>query len=52
MPYTISSIALSPIVDVFPYFGENMAITDNFKPIIKQDEELEEVYSSDEEETE
>lgn len=52
VPYTTVSVVLSSIVDVFPYFEENKVIPANLKPIIKQDEELEEVYNSDEEETE
>lgn len=51
VPYQVTSISISPIVDVFPYFGEQgMPIPSNLKPIEKnQDDELEEVYNSDEE---
>lgn len=51
VPYQITSLTLSPIVDVFPYFGETTAIPSNLKPIVKEqpEEEPEEVYNSDDE---
>ena len=50
VPYHTVSIGISQIVDVFPYFGNDQAIPSNLKPIVKeQDDELEEVYNSDEE---
>lgn len=49
VPYQITSISISQIIDVFPYFGEQgAAIPANLKPIVKN-EELEEVYNSDDE---
>lgn len=51
VPYQITALTLSPIVDVFPYFGEKASIPANLKPIVKdRPEELEEVYNSDDEE--
>lgn len=54
VPYQVTSISISPIMDVFPYFGEQgMPIPSNLKPIEKnEDDELKEVYNSDEEESE
>lgn len=51
VPYQVTSISISPIVDVFPYFGkQGMPIPSNLKPIEKnEDDQLEEVYNSDEE---
>lgn len=52
VPYQITQLVLSPIVDVFPYFGNDQAIPGIVKPIVKEqpdDNELEEVYNSDEE---
>lgn len=50
VPYQITALTLSPIVDVFPYFSKETAIPSNLKPIVKeQPEELEEVYNSDDE---
>lgn len=50
VPYQITALTLSQIVDVFPYFGNKTAIPGNLKPIVKeQPEELEEVYNSDDE---
>ena len=45
VPYQITSLVLSPIVDVFPYFDENTAIPSNLKPIEKECV----VYDSEEE---
>ena len=47
VPYQITSLVLSNIVDVFPYFEENAAIPSNLKPIVKENV----VYDSEEEET-
>lgn len=33
VPYHISSLSVSPIVDVFPYFAADSAIPSNLKPI-------------------
>ena len=55
IPYRIDMLVISPIVDVFLYFGEGREpIPSNLKPIVKEpslfdNEELEEVYNSDEE---
>lgn len=51
VPYQITSLVLSPIVDVFPYFGNDTVIPDNLKPIVKisAEEVFPEVYNSDEE---
>jgi len=48
VPYSITSLVLSPIVDVFPYFEENKAIPSNLKPIEKECV----AYDSEEEENE
>lgn len=48
VPYQITALTLSAIVDVFPYFGENKAIPVNFIPIVKEQPE-EVVYNSDNE---
>ena len=54
VPYQITSLVLSSIVDVFPYFDENKTIPSNLKPIVKypSEEVFPEVYNSDEEEPE
>ena len=51
VPYQITSLQLSPIVDVFPYFGNDTSIPANLKPIVKvpAEEVFPEVYNSDEE---
>lgn len=50
VPYQITALTLSAIVDVFPYFGNETDIQSNLKPIVKkQPEELEEVYNPDDE---
>ena len=51
VPYQVTSLALSPIVDVFPYFESNTAIPSNLKPIVKAPAEdiFPEVYNYDEE---
>lgn len=37
VPYQVTSISISPIVDVFPYFGEQgVPITGNLKPIVNE----------------
>jgi hypothetical protein len=40
VPYKITSLAISNIVDVFPYFGEevNKQIPSNLKPIVKAED--------------
>jgi hypothetical protein len=45
VPFQITSIAISPIVDVFPYFASDSAIPSNLKPIAKDglDEMMEEI---------
>lgn len=45
VPYQITLLVLSPIVDVFPYFDENKAIPSNLNPIEKECV----VYDSEEE---
>ncbi len=47
VPYQITSLVLSNIVDVYPYFDENKAIPSNLKPIVKENV----VYNSEEDET-
>lgn len=52
VPYQVTALSISPIVDVFPYFGEQGApIPSNLKPIVKvpAEEVFPEVYNSDEE---
>ena len=48
VPYQTTSISVSNIVDVFPYFGNETAIPSNLKPIVKEQYE-EVVYNSDDE---
>jgi hypothetical protein len=59
VPYQTTSLAISTIVDVFPYFEDkvNQSIPANLKPLkevtkspVFEDEDLDVVYSSDEEE--
>jgi hypothetical protein len=59
VPYQTTSLAISTIVDVFPYFEDkvNQPIPANLKPLkevtkspVFEDEDLDVVYSSDEEE--
>jgi len=61
VPYQTTSLAVCNIIDVFPYFGNdaNQAIPSNLKPLAQvtksqvfEDEDLDVVYSADEEETE
>jgi hypothetical protein len=61
VPYQTTSIAVCNIIDVFPYFEDkvNKAIPSNLKPLAQvtqkpvfEDEDLDEVYSSDEEDFE
>jgi hypothetical protein len=61
VPYQTTSIAICNIVDVFPYFEDktNQAIPSNLKPLAQvtkpqvfEDEDLDVVYSADEEEEE
>ena len=40
VPYQITSLVLSNIVDVYPYFEENTAIQSNLKPIPRQRDEM------------
>lgn len=49
VPFEITAISISPIVDVFPYFGNDTSIPSNLKPISKQEDDLEEIYNSDDE---
>lgn len=42
VPYQITSIVLSSIVDVFPYFNDNQFIPTNLKPIVIKDDDSEE----------
>lgn len=46
VPYSTTSIVLSPIVGVFPCFDETNSIPNNLKPIVKENV----VYDSEEEE--
>jgi len=59
VPYQTTSLAICNIVDVFPYFGDsaNQPIPSNLKPLAQvtkpqvfEDEDLDVVYSADEEE--
>ena len=50
VPFEITAISISPIVDVFPYFGENKAIPSNLKPIEKDEFVGKVVYDDDDEE--
>lgn len=59
VPYQTSSLAISTIVDVFPYFEDkvNAPIPSNLKPLkevtktpVFEDEDLDVVYSADDEE--
>lgn len=61
VPYQATSIAVCNIIDVFPYFEDNVnkPIPSNLKPIAKvtkpqvfEDEDLDVVYSADDEEEE
>jgi hypothetical protein len=61
VPYQTTSLAICNIVDVFPYFGDsaNQPIPSNLKPLAQvtkpqvfEDEDLDVVYSADEEEDE
>jgi len=61
VPYQTTSIAICNIIDVFPYFEDkvNQAIPSNLKPLAQvtkpqvfEDEDLDVVYSADEEEEE
>lgn len=61
VPYQTTSLAICNIVDVFPYFGDsaNQPIPSNLKPLAQvtkpqvfEDEDLDVVYSADEEEEE
>ena len=61
VPYQTTSLAISTIVDVFPYFEDkvNAKIPSNLKPLkevikpqVFEDEDLDVVYSADEEEAE
>ncbi len=61
VPYQTTSLAISTIVDVFPYFEDkvNAPIPSNLKPLkevtktpVFEDEDLDVVYSADEEEEE
>lgn len=58
VPYQTTSLAISTIVDVFPYFEDkvNAPIPSNLKPLkevtktpVFEDEDLDEVYSADDE---
>ena len=59
VPYQTTSLAICNIIDVFPYFGDsvNQPIPANLKPLAQvtktqvfEDEDLDVVYSADEEE--
>lgn len=59
VPYQTTSLAVSTIVDVFPYFEDNVnkPVPSNLKPLAEvtkpqvfEDEDLDVVYSADEEE--
>jgi hypothetical protein len=61
VPYQTTSLAVSTIVDVFPYFGnnDNQAIPSNLKPLAQvtkpqvfEDEDLDVVYSAEDDEME
>jgi hypothetical protein len=61
VPYQTTSLAVSTIVDVFPYFADNVnsPIPSNLKPLkevtkpqVFEDEDLDVVYSADDEEDE
>lgn len=61
VPYQTTSLAVCNIIDVFPFFGNNASesIPSNLKPLgqvtkpqVFEDEDLDVVYSADEEETE
>jgi len=61
VPYQTTSLAISTIVDVFPYFEDkvNQPIPANLKPLAQvtkpqvfEDEDIDIVYSADDEEEE